>query len=49
MIVLASLLVVWIYGLLEESGCPAALLLLLLLASIPSSALSLTDDHNAGH
>lgn len=47
MIVLASLLVVWIYGLLEESGCPAAFLLLP--ASIPSSALSLTDDHNADH
>lgn len=48
MIVLASSLVAWIYGSLEESGCPATLLLLLL-ASIPSSALSLTDDHNADH
>lgn len=49
MIVRASSLVAWIYGSLEESGCPATLLLLLLLASIPSSALSLTDDHNADH
>lgn len=45
MIVLASSLVAWIYGSLEELPCPAALLL----AAILSSALSLTDDHNADH
>lgn len=47
MIVLASSLVAWIYGSLEELPCPAALLLLA--AAILSSALSLTDDHNADH